>query len=100
MTKVRPPRSTAITQQPTDLVFSGHLFMMPVAAVIARVLGVPLWAQVHGTEGWGEVSGQWNRRRSHVGSDRPPHAVEEKLSGRSLSSSGKNAGCKWCKEVD
>jgi hypothetical protein len=42
------PLSTAITQQPIDWAFSGHLFKMPLAAVIPRVLGVPLWAQVHG----------------------------------------------------
>src|SRR5262249_50410360 len=36
---------TAITYQPIDLVFCGHLFIAPLAAVIARVLNVPLWVQ-------------------------------------------------------
>jgi len=47
---------TAITHQPIDLVFCGHLFMAPLAAVIARVLNVPLWVQVYGTDAWRELS--------------------------------------------
>jgi len=47
---------TAIKHQPTDLIFCGHLFMAPLAAVIARALGVPLWVQVHGIEAWRELS--------------------------------------------
>ncbi|MDX2257892.1 MAG: glycosyltransferase family 4 protein [Hyphomicrobiaceae bacterium] len=37
---------------PFDVVFCGHLYMVPLAAVIARRLGVPLWLQVHGIEAW------------------------------------------------
>src|SRR5437667_12609220 len=37
---------------PFDAVFCGHLRLVPLAAMIARVLGVPLWAQLHGTEAW------------------------------------------------
>jgi phosphatidylinositol alpha-1,6-mannosyltransferase len=47
---------TATTHQPIDLVFCGHLLMTPLAAVIARVLNVPLWVQVHGIEAWRELS--------------------------------------------
>src|SRR5215813_1095195 len=47
---------TAIKHQPIDLVFCGHLRMAPLAAVIARVLKVPLWVQVHGIEAWRELS--------------------------------------------
>src|SRR5262249_8589672 len=47
---------TAITHQPIALGFCGHLFMAPLAAVIARVLKVPLWVQVHGIEAWRELS--------------------------------------------
>src|SRR5262249_40213310 len=47
---------TAIAYRPIDLVFCGHLFMAPLAAVIARVLRVPLWIQVHGIEAWRERS--------------------------------------------
>jgi phosphatidylinositol alpha-1,6-mannosyltransferase len=38
------------------LIFCGHLFMAPLAAVIAQVLRVPLWVQVHGIEAWRELS--------------------------------------------
>jgi phosphatidylinositol alpha-1,6-mannosyltransferase len=41
---------TAITHQPIDFVFCGHVRMAPLAAGIARVLKVPLWLQVHGIE--------------------------------------------------
>jgi phosphatidylinositol alpha-1,6-mannosyltransferase len=47
---------TAIRRQPIDLVFCGHLFIAPLAAVIARVLNIPLWVQVHGIEAWRELS--------------------------------------------
>jgi phosphatidylinositol alpha-1,6-mannosyltransferase len=46
----------AITYRPIDLVFCGHLFMAPLAAVIARVFSVPLWVQIHGIEAWRELS--------------------------------------------
>jgi phosphatidyl-myo-inositol dimannoside synthase len=46
----------AITHRPIDLVFCGHLFMAPLAAVIARVFSVPLWVQIHGIEAWRELS--------------------------------------------
>jgi len=35
-----------------DAVFCGHLNAAPLAAMIARLQGVPLWAQVHGIEAW------------------------------------------------
>jgi phosphatidylinositol alpha-1,6-mannosyltransferase len=41
---------TAITHQPINLVFCGHLLMAPLAAGICRVLKLPLWLQVHGIE--------------------------------------------------
>jgi phosphatidyl-myo-inositol dimannoside synthase len=41
---------TAITHQPIDFVFCGHLLMAPLAAGICRALKVPLWLQVHGIE--------------------------------------------------
>jgi phosphatidylinositol alpha-1,6-mannosyltransferase len=42
--------------RPIDVVFCGHLFMAPLAAVIARLLHARLWVQVHGTEAWQELS--------------------------------------------
>jgi phosphatidyl-myo-inositol dimannoside synthase len=41
---------TAMTQQPIEVVFCGHLNMAPLAAGICRVLNAPLWLQVHGIE--------------------------------------------------
>jgi phosphatidyl-myo-inositol dimannoside synthase len=41
---------TAMTQQPIEVVFCGHLNMAPLAAGICTVLNVPLWLQVHGIE--------------------------------------------------
>jgi phosphatidyl-myo-inositol dimannoside synthase len=42
--------------RPIDVVFCGHLFMAPLAAVIARLLHARLWLQVHGIEAWQELS--------------------------------------------
>lgn len=42
----------AATQGPFDIVFCGHIAHAPVAAVIARNLGVPLWLQLHGIDAW------------------------------------------------
>jgi phosphatidylinositol alpha-1,6-mannosyltransferase len=39
-----------------DLVFCGHVLMAPLGAVLAKLLGVPLWVQVHGIEGWQRLS--------------------------------------------
>jgi phosphatidyl-myo-inositol dimannoside synthase len=41
---------TALTLEPIDFVFCGHLLMAPLAAGICKVLNVPLWLQVHGGE--------------------------------------------------
>jgi phosphatidylinositol alpha-1,6-mannosyltransferase len=35
-----------------DVVFCGHLLMAPLGAALAKLLGVPLWVQVHGIEAW------------------------------------------------
>jgi phosphatidylinositol alpha-1,6-mannosyltransferase len=48
--------------RPIDVVFCGHLFMAPLAAAVASLLGVRLWVQVHGIEAWQDLS--WLRRRS------------------------------------
>jgi phosphatidylinositol alpha-1,6-mannosyltransferase len=52
---------SAVTHRPIDLVFCGHLFMAPLAAVVSRVLNVPLWLQVHGVDVWHELSGPQRR---------------------------------------
>jgi phosphatidylinositol alpha-1,6-mannosyltransferase len=50
----------ALTRGPFDAVFCGHLYMGPLAAVIARILRVPLWLQLHGREAW-EPMDRWQR---------------------------------------
>jgi phosphatidyl-myo-inositol dimannoside synthase len=46
----------ARAHRPIDVVFCGHLFMAPLAGVIARLLHARLWIQVHGIEAWHELS--------------------------------------------
>ena len=38
--------------RPVDVVFCGHLFMAPLAALIARLKGAKLIVQTHGIEAW------------------------------------------------
>ena len=38
--------------RPVDIVFCGHLFMAPLAALIARLKGAKLIVQTHGIEAW------------------------------------------------
>src|SRR6266496_6316501 len=47
----------AITEAPFDAVFCGHLHLGPLSAIIARILGVPLWLQLYGFEAWGCPTG-------------------------------------------
>lgn len=42
----------AWTGRPFDVVFCGHLFSAPVAALAARIVRAPLWLQLHGIEAW------------------------------------------------
>jgi phosphatidylinositol alpha-1,6-mannosyltransferase len=58
----------AMTHGPHDVVFCGHLYMAPLGAAIARILGVPLWLQLHGREAWAPVarSRRWAAERASV----------------------------------
>src|SRR5262249_33742951 len=47
--------------RPIDVVFCGHLFMTPLAAVVAKLLGASLWVQVHGLDAWQELSVAYRR---------------------------------------
>jgi len=47
--------------RPFDLVFCGHLYMAPLARVIAWHLGIPVWIQLHGLEAWDELSPIYRR---------------------------------------
>src|SRR5262249_12589607 len=46
----------ALTHRPIDVIFCGHLFMVPLAAAIAKLLRARLWVQVHGVEAWHALS--------------------------------------------
>jgi phosphatidylinositol alpha-1,6-mannosyltransferase len=39
-------------ERPFDAVLCGHLYAVPLAALIAGLRRVPLWVQVHGTDAW------------------------------------------------
>jgi phosphatidylinositol alpha-1,6-mannosyltransferase len=45
----------ARTAGPFHAIFCGHLHLAPLGAVIARLLRVPLWLQLHGFEAWGPI---------------------------------------------
>lgn len=38
--------------RPVDVVFCGHVFMAPLAVMIARLFGARCWLQAHGTDIW------------------------------------------------
>ncbi len=37
---------------PFDVIFCGHLYMAPLAALLSKAAGTPLWLQIHGIEAW------------------------------------------------
>lgn len=37
---------------PFDVIFCGHLYTAPLAALLAKATGTPLWLQIHGIEAW------------------------------------------------
>lgn len=51
-----------------DIVFCGHLFMVPLASLVARASGAKLWLQTHGVEAWDAPNGHICRaaRRSDL----------------------------------
>src|SRR5439155_23094705 len=42
----------AVSGGPFDAIFCGHLHLAPLAAIIAGLLRLPLWLQLHGAEAW------------------------------------------------
>lgn len=44
--------STAWRFRPVDIVFCGHVYMAPLAALLARLLRARYWLQTHGAEIW------------------------------------------------
>ena len=53
--------------RPIHIVFCGHIFMAPLAIIVARLLGARLWVQVHGVDAWLELP--WLYRRAVEGAD-------------------------------
>jgi phosphatidylinositol alpha-1,6-mannosyltransferase len=53
---------------PFDLVFCGHLFMAPLAALISKLTGAPVWLQIHGIEAWQRPRRlqRWATERAHL----------------------------------
>jgi phosphatidylinositol alpha-1,6-mannosyltransferase len=53
---------------PFDFVFCGHLHLAPLAALLASVLGVPLWLQLHGYEAWDDIkrAERWSAERARL----------------------------------
>jgi phosphatidylinositol alpha-1,6-mannosyltransferase len=58
--------SIALRQKPIDLVFCGHISMLPLASVIAKSVRAKVWVQVHGIEAWQELSRLHQRALAHV----------------------------------
>jgi phosphatidyl-myo-inositol dimannoside synthase len=58
----------AATLGPFDFVFCGHLHLSPLAAVVAAMLGVPLWLQLHGYEAWDGIrrAERWSAQRARL----------------------------------
>lgn len=42
----------ALSRRPFDLIWCGHLRMLPLAHILSRMLGCPVWLQVHGIDAW------------------------------------------------
>jgi phosphatidylinositol alpha-1,6-mannosyltransferase len=58
----------AMRQGPHDAVFCGHLHLVALAATVARMIGVPLWLQLHGIEAWDPIvrTHRWAVRRADL----------------------------------
>jgi phosphatidylinositol alpha-1,6-mannosyltransferase len=41
-----------ISNKNFDIIFCGHLYMAPLAALVAKLTGARLWLQIHGIEAW------------------------------------------------
>lgn len=58
----------AVTEGPFDFIFCGHLYMVPLAYILARLLNIPLWLQIHGIDAWknpGSLA-QWAAERASL----------------------------------
>lgn len=60
--------STAYKRGPFDVIFCGHLYTAPLAALLSKLTGTPLWLQIHGIEAWQRPKRlqRWAAERSHL----------------------------------
>ena len=77
---------TAWRYRPVDVVFCGHVFMAPLAVLLARLLGARYWLQAHGTDIWSDrrAVGAPRHRGGRPGDHgQPRHAPAPARLGRS-----------------
>lgn len=48
-------RVAALGRRP-DIVYCGHILMAPLGVLLAKILRVPLWLQIHGVDAWDKPS--------------------------------------------
>lgn len=58
---------TAKRRGPFDIIFCGHLYMAPLAVLVSKLTGAPVWLQLHGIEAWSQPSRlqRWAAERVH-----------------------------------
>ncbi len=49
--------ANAVRREHFDFVFCGHLHMIPLAVIISKLSGAPIWLQLHGVEAWRKRTG-------------------------------------------
>ena len=49
--------ANAVRREHFDFIFCGHLHMIPLAVVISKLSGAPIWLQLHGIEAWRRRTG-------------------------------------------
>ena len=56
----------SILRAPFDFIFCAHLNLVPLAFAISRLLGAPVWLQLHGIEAWKKPSRivRWSAEKS------------------------------------
>ena len=56
----------SIRRPPFDIIFCGHLNMVPLAVTLSKLTGTPVWLQLHGIEAWSRPSPavHWSAERA------------------------------------
>ena len=60
--------ANAVRGKHFDFVFCGHLHMIPLAVIVSKLSGAPIWLQLHGIEAWGRRTGlfRWCVEQANV----------------------------------